>query len=177
MAAKQKGTLKTTYKKLAASAMFIALTAFATAYFLHIPIGANGGYIHLGDTFIYLAASLLPLPYAAAAGALGGGLADLLSGAPAWILPTMIIKPLSVLCFSSKGSGLIIRRNLFALPAAGLVSTLGYFLAETAFTRSWQAALLVQWGNLLQWGGSVVLYLLVAAALDRLDAKKRFYSF
>ena len=54
-----------------------------------------GGYIHFGDAIIYLTATLLPAPYAIAAAAIGGGLADLLT-APMWILPTIIIKMLIV---------------------------------------------------------------------------------
>ena len=64
---------------LTSAAMFAAMITLTTAYLFHIPIGANGGYIHFGDAFIYLAASLLPMPYACAAAAIGGGLADFLS--------------------------------------------------------------------------------------------------
>ena len=56
-------------------------------------MGFNGGYIHLGDALIYLAAVLLPAPYAMAAGAIGGGLADLLT-APVWAPATNHQMPL-----------------------------------------------------------------------------------
>ena len=42
---------------------------------------------------IYLAAVILLLPYAYVVGAIGGGLADLLTG-PVWALATIIIKML-----------------------------------------------------------------------------------
>lgn len=42
---------------LAVSAMFAAMVTVTTAYLFHIPIGSNGGYIHVGDAFIYLAAA------------------------------------------------------------------------------------------------------------------------
>ena len=45
------------------AALFAAAIALATAYLLHIPL-PTGGYVHLGDTLIYLAACLLPTPYA-----------------------------------------------------------------------------------------------------------------
>ena len=77
---------------LTTAALFAAAIAVMTAYMFHIPI-PTGGYIHLGDALIYLAACLLPAPYAAAAAAAGAGLADLLT-APMWVLPTLIIKPL-----------------------------------------------------------------------------------
>ena len=68
-----------TVKRITATAVMAALTTLMTAYIFHIPVGVNGGYVHLGDTMIYLAAAFLPLPYACAAGAIGGGLADLLT--------------------------------------------------------------------------------------------------
>ena len=48
--------------------IFIALVFVVTAY-LHIP--TNNGYVHVGDGLIYLAACLLPWPYAMAVGAGG----------------------------------------------------------------------------------------------------------
>ena len=55
--------------RLVTAALFAAAITVVTAYLLHIPI-PTGGYIHLGDTLIYLAACLLPVPYAAAAAAI-----------------------------------------------------------------------------------------------------------
>ena len=52
--------------------LFAAMIYVLTAW-LHIPTGA--GYTHAGDGLIYLAASMLPTPYAMAAGAIGAGLA------------------------------------------------------------------------------------------------------
>ena len=52
-----------TVKKITATAVMAALTTLMTAYIFHIPVGVNGGYVHLGDTMIYLAAAFLPLPF------------------------------------------------------------------------------------------------------------------
>ncbi|MFQ7856746.1 MAG: hypothetical protein ACLRIS_18100 [Flavonifractor plautii] len=46
---------------LCLAALFAGAIAVTTAYLLHIPI-PTGGYIHLGDALIYLAACLLPAP-------------------------------------------------------------------------------------------------------------------
>ena len=81
--------------RLVTAALFAAAIAVMTAYMLHIPI-PTGGYIHIGDALIYLAACLLPLPYAVGAAAVGAGLADLLT-APMWVVPTLIIKAIVVL--------------------------------------------------------------------------------
>ena len=69
--------------RIVTTGIFAAMITVMTAYICHIPYGANGGYIHFGDTMIYLAAVFLPRPYALAAAAIGGGIADLLT-APMW---------------------------------------------------------------------------------------------
>lgn len=65
---------KTDLRNLVTAAVFAAAIAATTAYVLHIPL-PTGGYVHVGDALIYLAACLLPLPWAMAAGAerCGGG--------------------------------------------------------------------------------------------------------
>ena len=73
--AKKKANKQLIYVVMAA--LFAAIITVVTAYVLRIPTG--NGYIHLGDSFIFLAASLLPLPYAIAAAAVGAGLADALT--------------------------------------------------------------------------------------------------
>ena len=115
-----------TVKRITATAVMAALTTLMTAYIFHIPVGVNGGYVHLGDTMIYLAAAFLPLPYACAAGAIGGGLADLLT-APVWAPATIIIKMLICLPFSSKGTKLVTKRNVVALLLAFAISATGYY--------------------------------------------------
>ena len=80
----------------AITAMFAALITVTTAF---IKIPAPLGYVHAGDSMIYLAASILPEPLGFAAAAIGGGLADLLAGYPQWAIPTAIIKALNVLPF------------------------------------------------------------------------------
>ena len=62
--------------KIVTAAMFAALVTGLT-FFPKIPI-PGGGYVHLGETMIYIAASFLPLPFAMASAAIGSGLADIL---------------------------------------------------------------------------------------------------
>lgn len=86
---------------LTTTALFAAMVTLMTAYIFHIPYGTNGGYVHFGDALIYLAAVLLPRPYAVCAAVIGGGLADLLT-APMWAPATMIIKALITLPFTNR---------------------------------------------------------------------------
>ncbi|MEG0441501.1 MAG: TIGR04002 family protein [Oscillospiraceae bacterium] len=159
---------------LVVSALFGAAITVVTAYALHIPI-PTGGYVHLGDALIYLSACLLPAPYAIGAAAIGAGLADLLT-APMWVLPTVLIKSLVVLPFTGKSEKLLCKRNLIASVAAGLISTVLYSFAACLLLGSWNAFIPQFIGTLVQAVGSAAAFLALAAALDRVDIKKRVLS-
>lgn len=98
-------------KKLTFTALMAAMITIFTAYICHIPVGQNGGYIHFGDSLIYIAACLLPWPYAMTAAAIGGGMADLLT-APIWAPATIIIKALISIPFTSKSDKIMTVRNV-----------------------------------------------------------------
>ncbi|MCF0230065.1 MAG: TIGR04002 family protein [Parasporobacterium sp.] len=167
---KYKGKLT---EKLVFSALFAAIITVMTAYICHIPVGVNGGYIHLGDVFIYLAASILPLPWACGAAAVGAGLADLLT-APLWTPATIIIKVLVCLCFTSRKPAILNKRNIAANGASVLITCLGYYLAE-GIILGWGAAFFASViPNLIQTAGNTAAYILIAGALDKAGFKKRF---
>ena len=152
--------------------VFAALITIFTAYIGHIPVGANGGYVHFGDTLIYLAATILPMPYAMAAGAIGGGIADLLT-APAWTLATIIIKALLVIPFTNKGSTILNKRNYIAPVIAYLISHTGYFIAEAVMFGCEAALLSGLTGGLVQSGGSMIFFLLLGQTLDKINIKSK----
>ena len=156
---------------LTITALFAAAIAVMTAYMLHIPI-PTGGYIHLGDALIYLAACLLPLPCAAGAAAIGAGLADLLT-APMWVLPTLVIKAAVVLFFTSGHERILCRRNLAAVVLAGLFSPAAYALAGCAMAGTMAAFVPQFLGTLVQGIGSGALFLVIAPALDGAGLKGR----
>ena len=58
-------------KYMAVTGLFAAMITIMTAYIAHIPVGVNGGYIHFGDSLIYLAS-----PEVAAASAIAGYIAN-----------------------------------------------------------------------------------------------------
>lgn len=157
------------------SALFAAAITVTTAYILHIPI-PTGGYLHLGDALIFLAGGLLPLPWAIGAAAIGAGLADLLA-APMWVLPTLIIKALVVLPFTSRREKLLCPRNLVALVWAAALSPTAYALAGCLMAGTMAAFWPQFLGTLIQAGGSTVVFLALAAALDRSALKTRLEQF
>ena len=130
---------------LCLAALFAGAIAVTTAYLLHIPI-PTGGYIHLGDALIYLAACLLPAPYAVGAAMVGAGLADLLT-APLWVVPTLLIKALVALLFTSRAACLLL---------GGVNAFWPQFL-----------------GTLVQAVGSGAVFAVLALALDRAGGKAR----
>lgn len=167
--------------KLSFAGLFAAMiTVFI--YLVHIPYG-NTGYVHLGDTIIFLCASLLGEPYAALAAAIGGGLADLLSGFPIYIIPTVIAKALIALTFSSKDSKMLTKRNMIACAASFAISILVYAVAEFIFGVAFYglpvggalttaAATVLQ--NSIQAVSNTILYVVIALALDKLNLKRKF---
>ena len=115
-------------------------------------------------------AAVLPLPYAAGSAAVGGMLADLLSGYPAYALPTFIIKGLLALTFSAAGgTRRIDRKCVIALLLCGLVSVVGYWITAVILYGGWQAQFIETVpGNCIQAAASGIVYALVAAALERM---------
>ncbi len=155
------------------TALFAALIFLVTAYILHIPTPATGGYIHLGDSFLYLAASILPAPFAVAAAGIGEALSDALTGSVVYALPTLLIKSAMVLCFSSAGKKIVSKRNIAAAIFAGIICMAGYYLTEAILYHSFISPLAELPANLIQAGASAGIYLLVGNALDRLNMKNR----
>jgi uncharacterized repeat protein (TIGR04002 family) len=153
-----------------------ALTVIFTAYIFHIPVGINGGYVHFGDSVIYLAAVLLPAPYAMIVGALGGGIADLLT-APMWAVATVIIKMLIVLPFSSKSETLLTKRNLLAPVISFFISATGYYIAEKILFGTEVALISAFSGSLVQSGGSALFFYIVATAFQSAGIKRYILKF
>ncbi|MBO5105507.1 MAG: TIGR04002 family protein [Clostridia bacterium] len=149
------------------ASLFAALIAVFTAFIFRIPIkiGANSAYIHFGDAFIFLAASILPTPYAVAAAGIGGALGDLFCGGAEWIFFTVIIKISVALIFTSKAPKMLCKRNTFALFTALLITVGGYYIAEALIFGNWVSPLLSVWGNVVQIIGSAVLYILLCGTL------------
>ena len=151
------------------TAMFTAIITLVTAFLLHIPLG--NGYVHLGDVFIYLAACTLPLPYAIFAASVGAALADGITGAAIWVIPTLIIKGLMVLPFTNKESTFLCKRNIIASFIAGLTCAICYGLAQVIIFKSW--ALFFFPNPWIQSAVSIPMFLVLAKVFDKLGIKSR----
>ena len=155
-------------KLLTLTALFTAMVCVTTAFILHIPT-ANG-YIHIGDSIIYLASVILPFPCGMIAGALGGGLSDLLSGYPAYILPTVIIKSLNSFCIYAIAKN---EKNMFSVKSviasivSGIVTIVGYYITAVILYGNPQAQLVEAIPNVIQAVASAIIFWVLAFALDK----------
>lgn len=164
-------------KLMAVSGLFAAMIFVLTAY-LHIPTGA--GYTHAGDGLIYLAACLLPTPYAVGAAALGGALADGLTGFLIWAPATIVIKAVTALFFTSRKEKIICLRNILGIIPSLALCVVGYSLYEgIVMTKNFSsAAIAAAFGQTpaycIQVLASTILFIACGLALDKIKFKKKF---
>lgn len=156
-------------QKLCLAGLLSAAVFVLTAY-LHIP--SHTGYTHIGDAVIFLAATILPLPYAVSVAVIGASLADLLTGYAIWAPASVIIKALIVLPFSHGKSRIITLRNLLSLIPAVCLTVGGYYLYEAILTQNAAAALLGIPGYITQFVLSSVLFIAVGTAIDNIKNRK-----
>jgi uncharacterized repeat protein (TIGR04002 family) len=154
------------------TALFMAMTT-VTILFLRIPF-ANG-IIHIGDTLIYLAACILPFPYGLIAAGIGGAMANMLGGHIVWAPFTLVIKALLTLPYSSKNERILTTRNALMVFPAGLITMAGYFIAGWLLFDM-AGAVTGLFGDFIQAAGSAVLFIIIAAALDKVKFKQKVMS-
>lgn len=161
------------------SALFAAIIAVATA-FIKVNTASDEGYLHFGDSMIYLASCVLPLPYAMLASAVGGFLADLIAGVPMWAPFTAVIKAFNAVPFAllycskryKKKDKILTGATVGMSVASGLVTIVGYFLA-TWTLLSLESAVVGMPTCWIQPLGSAIVFYIVAAALDAAKFKTR----
>lgn len=155
-------------KLICLAGLFTAIVFVFTAY-LHIP--SHTGYTHVGDGFIYLAACILPTPYAIFVGAAGALLADCLTGFAIWAPGSVIIKSVAVLFFTRKSEKIITLKNILALIPASAVCIGGYYLYEALITQNFVSPLAGIPGYITQSVLSSILFVVLGLALDKLKVK------
>lgn len=158
--------------KICMTGLMAAIIAVFTA-FVKFNTGINEGYLHFGDSMIYLAGCIIG-PYGIISAAIGGALADIIAGAAIWAGPTAIIKALNCVPFvvathmytKKKGEFKII--NLYTVlmtVVSALITIFGYLLAESLL-YSFPSALTSVPFSVIQAVGSAIIFVLVGKALD-----------
>ncbi len=166
--------MKSKTTRIIFAALFAALVT-VSIYFFHIPVG--NGIVHLGDSFIYLGAVLLPLPYGIASAAIGGATADLVSGYAVYILPTFIIKSVNAACFYAarvSKTKIITKRSISAAVVSSIITVVGYYIVAVILYGGWKAQMVATIpGNLVQAAGSFAVFLAIGMAFDTAGVTRR----
>lgn len=162
--------MKSKTKEICISGVFAALIFVAT-FFVKVPVAS--GYVHFGDTLIYLCAMIIGGPFSVAAAVIGAGLADIIGGYAIYAPATVIIKALIALVFVlfGKKEKLFSLRTVILSVVAGLITVGGYFIADMIIAKAY--AFVDIPGNIIQAVGSAVLYIVAAVAFDKLDVVKK----
>ncbi len=164
--------------KICLSGLFAAIIAVFTA-FVKFNTGINNGYLHFGDSMIYLAGCIVG-PLGIISAAIGGALADIMAGAAVWALPTAIIKALNCVPFviatrmyiKKKGEFKIV--NLYTVLmtfVSALITIFGYLFAESLL-YTFPTALTSVPFSIIQAVGSAILFMLFGKALDTAKIQK-----
>ena len=160
-------------KELSLNALFIALIVIATA-FIHVPSGLSNGYIHVGDSMIFLALMFLPSYKGVFVGGLGSMLSDLVAGYAYFAPLTFVVQLLMGLVFF-----LIVKQEphhfpsrLIACICAGTVMVIGYCIGEYFMYSSWGIALSAIVPNMIQVVGSTLIFELVYNVIKRQNILK-----
>jgi len=170
--------------QLALAGLMTALVLASTIMF-RIPMPFTNGYIHLGDTVIYLAVLALGKRRGALVSGTGSAMADLLSGYTHYVPWTFVIKALMALVMGfaleraekqiHSGSG---RRfcpaEIAAMVVAGLTMTAGYYIAASIMRGDWVTPLFSVPGNILQFSAGTALAYVISGALSRTPARRYF---
>ncbi len=146
----------------------LAALTFVLTRFTAIPIPGTQGYIHLGDTIIYITAILFGGPSAAAVGAIGGALSDATYSA-IWILPTLIIKGImgfvcGKIANRKKWNSL---RNISAMIISGIIMSLLYSVATGIIYGNWITAFSNTPFDIIQFVSGAVVSNIILAILSK----------
>lgn len=157
-------------KKITLTGVFSAMIFVLTMF---VKVTVPSGYVHFGDAMIYVCAVLLGSPWALIAGAIGEGLADVAGGFAMYAPATVIIKVIIALIFSlckDENKLLTVKSGIMTIPAA-LVTVGGYFAADMIIDKTY--AFVDIPGNIIQGVGSAVVFIAIAAMLDKVKIIKK----
>jgi len=150
--------------------LLTALVAVSTMV-IKIPTISTDGYIHLGDSMIFLSAIMFGKKKGAIAGGLGSAMADLLLGYTHWILPTLIIKGLMGygigLIANQENDNVINFRNSIALVFGASWMVFGYFIAGGIMKGSFVISATSIPANLVQGFVGALLFIPIGIALKK----------
>lgn len=154
-------------KQLVRIAMLTALTVAVSLMFI-FPVPGTNGFVTLAEVGIYSAAFLLGPIGGFWVGALSGGLIDLFSGYPQWILASVIIHGIQggIAGYFLQKQSKWLHGVGFGLGSLWMVG--GYGLA-TALMYTWPAGIASLFGNIVQNIFGVALTVLLMASIRKIN--------
>lgn len=167
--------MEKTNKFVVITAIGVALTYVFTAFVnVRLPVGGNGGLIHLGNVPLFIFAILFGKKTGAIVGGVGMGLFDLLGGWTLWAPFTLVIVGLmgfvvGAITEKKRGYGW----SAVAMLAALVIKITGYYAAEGLIYGNWLTPALSIPGNVIQVGTAIAIVLIVLVPL-RTAAKAIF---
>lgn len=146
-------------------ALFIALVYVATWLInIRLPLPGTGGLIHMGNVPLFVAAMIFGRKTGAAAGAIGMGLFDLMSGWTAWAPFTFVIVGAMGYVVGIFAEKKPIRNamanNIVSIILALIIKVVGYYFAEVILYGNWIVPLGSIPGNVVQVGLAGIIVLL-----------------
>lgn len=156
--------------QIAMCGVMAALVAIGTSI-IRVPINATGGYVHLGDSLVYISGVLFGPIFGGISAAIGSFIADML-GYPLYAVPTLIIKGIDAfvvgLIYMNTGAksdnmNKKIVSYIVAFLLGGAVMVSGYCIFES-YMYGFKTAILAVIPNIIQAvvGGFLGLPLLIA---------------
>ena len=162
-------------RKLTTSGLMAALVFVLTCISIRLPSGV--GYVHLGDSAVFLSGLVPGGLFGALAAAIGSALADAALGQPIWVPATLVIKFVMSLMvyFIVNHKKVFGVRTAIAVVAGSLVMLIGYFYAELIIFGSVEVSLLSSMfrGSFQSVSGILIFYLLLYA-LQKSKLLERF---
>lgn len=141
---------------LVITSMLIALVFVATLLLnIKLPITANGGLVHLGTAMLFTVSILFGPKKGAAAGAVGMGLFDLVSGWTLWAPFTFLTRGLQgyivgKIAWSRGHNGDSFGLNVLGTIISAPFMIAGYYICEAILFRSWIIPLASIPGDIVQ---------------------------
>lgn len=166
------------------TALMMCLVMIATM-FIKVPIPFTQGYVHLGDSMIFLAVLILGKKGGALAAGVGSALGDVIGGYAFWAPWTLLIKLIMAWILGSfvesieksgkyhPQSGITVM-EIIGMAIAGIEMTAGYYVTEAVMYGNYLIPLSgVPW-NIGQFAVGMVIACILASALCKTPAKKFF---
>jgi len=170
--------------ELVFTGLLMCLVTVATMFF-RIPIPFTQGYVHLGDSMIFLSILILGRRNGTIAAGVGSALGDILGGYAFWAPWTLVIKGLMAFIMGTFIEAMekrgkispekaVSAMEIVAMVLAGMEMVAGYYVASGFMYGNWTVGILsIPW-NVGQFVVGMIIAVVLSHALSKTPVKKYF---